>query len=99
MDIGKIQGLGNVGRDHTPRSKGVEGGRGQSGTRAVGGDVANISDSGRSTFDKVQALTEKLQAAAPDRADLIADAKARLESGELDDPVVYRSVAEKLLGE
>jgi hypothetical protein len=61
-------------------------------------DSATISDAGRDTARRVHDLAGKLREPDSDRKGLVAAARERLNSGELDTEAVYRSVAERLLG-
>lgn len=65
--------------------------------RAIG-DSASISQDGRDSAAAVQRLTERARQGY-DRGDVIAEAQARLQRGELDTDAVYRAVARTILSE
>ena len=60
-------------------------------------DSATISQDGRETLKAVDRLTDLAKGSESDRAQLVADAKARLDRGDLAAPDVFRSVADRIL--
>ena len=60
-------------------------------------DSATISHDGRHTLKTVEELATVLRSPDADRAALVDQALARLASGELDRPEVYRAAAERIL--
>lgn len=97
MDIGKIHGPNPLNGGHKS-ARSTAGRVEPQGQRSLESDVASISESGREAFASVEALTDRARGEAGDRDQIVADAKARLEAGELDDPAVYEAVAQRLLG-
>ena len=81
MDIGKIHAPNPLGGGQD-RARVSANGDAPQGQRGLNADIASIS-SGREAFASVEALTEKARGDGADRSQIVADAKARLESGEL----------------
>ena len=96
MDIGHIKGSGGIerGAEKAQRADKV---REQHGDKAVAHDSATISESSRETLQSVERLTEKLKEEQPEREQIVADVKSRLESGEYDNFEVFHKVANTLL--
>jgi hypothetical protein len=101
MSISKIGGAGGFDRgierlraqDKADKAPGAR----RSPEGAEGADTASISTTSRETLQAVDGLTERVRQEDPDREARVAAAAERLEGGELDDPAVYRAVAERLL--
>ena len=95
MDIGHIKGNGGIERggraDRRDRPQQTDS------SKVPPQDTAAISDSGRETATRVEALTEKLRQDDPARQEIVGAARERLLSGDLDDISVYRNVARELL--
>ncbi len=96
MDVGNIKGSGRIERS-PDRAQRTDRAREQRSEGTTAQDSATISSSGRETLQAVESLSEKLKEDPPERDQLVADAKARLESGALDHHDVYRKVASSLL--
>lgn len=107
MDIGKLNGQTPhaAGSDSALRAKN----KGSSGERpssvgdgatpiARGEDFASISATGRETLAAVDSLAERARGEAGDRAEIVAAAQARLDSGALDGPEIDTAIAQRLLG-
>ena len=62
----------------------------------VAKDDASISDAGRQSAAAVEQLSERARGASGDRDELVAAARQKLQSGELDSNAVFASTAQKL---
>lgn len=96
MDIRNVGNQSNVDR-LGERTKRADGKRAeQAPTAAVRGDDARISDAGRETAASIAQLTERAKSDDGDREALVAAARERLLSGELDTQVVFAATAGRL---
>lgn len=64
---------------------------------AVVQDRATISGDSRETLAAVSTLAERARSAGGDRDEIVATAKARLQSGALAKPEVFQAVADRVL--
>jgi len=98
MHVSNVDGSGSIERG-SERTVGIP--RPDRGARNPGsGDVedsATISPDGRERLHVLESHAQRLRAADPQRQALVEAARARLQSGELDDPQVYGKVAEAIL--
>ena len=96
MDIRNVSNQGNVDRlgERTTRADGKR--AEQAPTAAVRADDARISDAGRETAAAIALLTERAKTDDSDRDALVAAARERLLSGELDTQVVFAATAGRL---
>ena len=95
MDIGNIQGPGGINR-HSDRPDRVDARKPDAATPARPADSAAISDTGRETLQSVEALAERAKGGGEDRSEIVAQAAARLQSGELDTAAVLKGTAQRL---
>jgi len=98
MDIGHITGSGGVNRpgSHSERIASDAAARGKTDRSSKSTDSAAISETGRSTLEAVDAFTERARA-GEDRTEIVAQAKARLESGALSSTEAFEGAARGLL--
>ena len=64
---------------------------------AAGGDHATISASGRDTLAAVEGLAERARHQGSERREIVAAARARLESGQLQSPDVLDATARAIV--
>lgn len=98
MDIRNIGNRGNADRiaDRGERGRRTEPRRSDAPV-AGGGDDARISDAGRETAVAVEQLAERARTGdGEDREARVAEARRKLEGGELDQPHVLAATAQRL---
>ena len=100
MDVSNIKGpQGSQGPERAGRAERPRDGAARESGAADGprSDSAAISATGRETAAAVDGLAERARREDPERARVLAEVRAKLDSGLLDDPQVLRATAEKLL--
>ena len=98
MDVNIINGNGGV--DHNPKQKATAGTdmvRGERAYELPRADSASISSTGKDLLAKAEALTARLRQSDGGRAEIVDQARQRLENGELQRPDVFDVVARSLL--
>ena len=96
MDVGHIKGPGGVGRN-LDRADKVDRGKiaGQGDGHVV--DRASISDDGREFLSAVDEMSERLKQDDPRRKEHVLEVRQKLLRGELDQQVIFGTVAEAML--
>jgi hypothetical protein len=95
MHIGNVKGNGGIerGGERTVRLQPQE----ARDAGRVQQDVAAISAGGQRAASAAERLAQRAKAEDPARAQLVEAARARLQSGELDDRAVLHATAQKVL--
>jgi len=95
MDIRNVGNQGNVDRIGE-RSRRTDAKRAETAPTVLRGDDATISNTGRETAAAIEQLTERAKSDDGDREALVAAARQKLLSGELDTPAVFAATANRL---
>ncbi len=99
MDVGHV-GPGGINRN-SGRHQNVDPGKSVAETRDQVTDQvtdqASISDDGRESLAVVEAMSEELKQDEPGREERVREVREKLQRGELDQPEVFRAVAEAIL--
>lgn len=95
MDIRNVANQGNVERagDRTKKAGPLR----TVVIPAVARDEAKISSAGRETAAAIEGLAERARRDGPERDAVVAEARRKLMSGELDAPSTTRATAQRLL--
>ena len=95
MDVGHV-GPGGINRNSGRHQKVDPGKSGAEGRDQVT-DQASISDDSRESLAVVEAMSEELKQDDPIREERVREVREKLQRGELEQPKVFRAVADAIL--
>ena len=95
MDVGHV-GPGGINRNSGRHQK-VDSGKSVAESRDSVTDQASISSDGRESLAVVEAMSQELKQDEPGREERVREVREKLQRGELDQPEVFRAVAEAIL--